>query len=192
MNRLIVTVTGTPGTGKTYFAKRIASSIKDSSLIELNDLVGKYKLFTKKDKFGTRIVQLGRLNSVLASELKKNKSKTIIIVGHLAPELNYKSNIAIVTRCGLERLSKRLKERKYPREKAAENLTSEAFDYCGLKIAENCRETYEIVTDSDKKRIISYLNAISSGKKVVKPKKKSISKFADLLKLIKAGNKYGL
>src|SRR5580693_8300223 len=113
MNRLIVTVTGTPGTGKTYFAKRIASSIKDSSLIELNDLVGKYKLFTKKDKFGTRIVQLGRLNSVLASELKKNKSKTIIIVGHLAPELNYKSNIAIVTRCGLERLSKRLKERKY-------------------------------------------------------------------------------
>ncbi|MFI5412751.1 MAG: AAA family ATPase [Candidatus Micrarchaeales archaeon] len=185
-------MTGTPGTGKTYLAKRIASSIKNSSIIELNDLVGRHKLFTKKDKFGTKIVQLGRLNTVLASELKKNKSKVIVIVGHLAPELRYKSNIAIVTRSGLEKLSRRLKERKYPDEKSAENLASEALDYCGLKMLENCRETYEVETDSDKNRILSYLKLLSSGKKTKKPKRKSINKFSDLLKLVKNGNRYRL
>jgi broad-specificity NMP kinase len=192
MKKLIVTVTGIPGTGKTYFARRLAASLRDSSVIEINYLVGKHKLFSKRDKFGTRIVDLGRLNKAMSAELAKKKTHTIIVVGHLAPELKFNSNLAIVTRCGLIELSKRLKKRKYEKEKAAENLIAEATDYCGLKMMQKCTETYEIENDSEKRKMISYVKKVAEGKTVKKPTKKEINNFGDLLELIKKGNKYGL
>ncbi len=192
MNGLVVAVTGTPGTGKTLFAKRLAGRMRGAKLIEINDLVGKYKLYSKLDKFGTRIVDLGKLNKRLLLELKAAKNSNVLVVGHLAPELTFRCDIAVVTRCGLVELSKRLDTRKYHNEKATENIVAEAVDYCGLKMLGKCKNTFEVETDSEKNRMIDYITALSSGKKPKKPSSRQISKINDLLKLVKSGNKYRL
>lgn len=191
MNRLIVAITGTPGTGKSELATVLSKKIPGSSILEINDIVNKYKLYSKKNKFGTKIVDLGRLNKKLSVELKR-KNGTVIIAGHLAQELRFRCDVAVVTRCGLVKLAERLNKRKYAKEKAAENLVAEATDYCGLKMIGRCRNTYEVETRSEKSRIMSYIVALSKGKAAKKPTKRQIDELGDLIKLVKGGNKYGL
>jgi adenylate kinase len=191
MHYLLIAITGTPGVGKTTFSKKLASKLEDSDLIEINNIVDKHELYSEKDDFGTKIVNLGKLNDILIGELRK-KRKHIILVGHLAPELKLKYDIAIVLRCGLEKLSKRLEKRQYRSEKLAENIISEALDYCGLKVAGKSKETYEIETVAGQKKIFEYIIAVSQGKKTKKPDERRINKMNDLLVMVKKGNKYGL
>jgi adenylate kinase len=191
MHHLLIAITGTPGVGKSTFSKKLASELGDSDLIEINDLVDKHELYSGKDEFGTKIVNLGKLNKILSGELGKRR-KHVILVGHLAPELRLRYDIAIVLRCDLKKLVKRLERRDYPREKLAENIISEALDYCGLKIAQKSKETYEIETVGTQKDIIAYTVAVSHGEKTEKPKQKRINKMEDLLMILKAGNEYGL
>jgi adenylate kinase len=191
MHHLLIAITGTPGVGKTTFSKRLASKLEGSSLVEINNLVDKHELYSKTDEFGTKIVDLGALNRILSSELKKRR-KAIILVGHLAPELRLRYDIAVVLRCSLEKLSKRLEKRHYPREKLSENIVSESLDYCGMKIAKKARETYEIESGEDKNDIISYIVAVANGEKGRKPRMNRINKLNDLLIMVKNGNRYGL
>ncbi len=191
MHHLLIAVTGTPGVGKTTFSKKLASKLEDTDLIEINNLVDKHELYSGKDEFGTKIVNLGKLNSILSGELKKRR-KHVVLVGHLAPELRLKYDIAVVLRCNLEKLSKRLEKRHYQREKLSENIISESLDYCGLKIARKSKETYEIETDSAHKEVMAYIIAVSQGKKAKMPEEKRINKMKDLLVMVKKDNRYGL
>ena len=192
MNRLIIAVTGTPGTGKTVLAKRLHKRLSGSSVVEINDIVNRYRLYSKKDKFGTKIVNLGNLNKKLNAELRKNKNRIIIVAGHLAPELSFRCNLAIVTRCGLVELARRLEKRKYKREKAAENIVAEAVNYCGAKIRKRCKSTFEVETAEEKSRIINYIASLSKDMHAKKPKSREINKIADLETLVRDGNRYGL
>jgi broad-specificity NMP kinase len=191
MNSLIVAITGTPGTGKSSFARSIAKLVPNSSVIEINDIVHRKRLFSGKDKFGTKIVRLGALNRELSKDYRK-RSGVIFVVGHLAPELSLRPRIAIVTRCSLVELVKRLKRRRYPKEKIAENIVSEATDYCGLKMREICEETYEVETQAEMRTVARYIKAISMGEKASKPQIKQKRKLMELAKLTKNGNRYGL
>ncbi len=189
MHHLLIAITGTPGVGKSTFSKKLASELRDSDLIEINDLVDKHELYSGKDEFGTKIVNLGKLNRILSGELGKRR-KDVILVGHLAPELRMKYDIAIVLRCNLKKLSKRLEKRHYPHKKLSDNIISESLDYCGLKIAKKSKETYEIETAASQKKIIGYVNAIAHGKIVKKPGRKKINKMGELFAMIKHGNRY--
>ncbi len=191
MKRLIIAVTGASGSGKSTFAKALEKKA-DVDVLEINDVVTKYHAFSGKDKFGTRIVKLNQLSSLTKKELAKRKSKNVVLVGHLAPELSIKYDIAVVTRCKPALLAKRLEKRAYPKEKLRDNIVSEAVDYCGVAIIAKCNEVYEIESESDKSAVMKYIAALSKGKKVKKPKQKQINNLNGLLELIKDGNKYGL
>lgn len=136
-----IIVTGTPGTGKTQLAKKLASKL-NFDYIDVNKMIKKYNIsegYDKKRK--TKIVDVAKLNKTLIREIsnfkKDKKTKGIIIDSHLSHYLPEKYvDLCIVTKCDLKALQERLKKRKYPKEKIRENLDAEIFDICSVEARE--------------------------------------------------------
>ncbi|MCL5433619.1 MAG: AAA family ATPase [Candidatus Marsarchaeota archaeon] len=192
--RLIIAITGVPTTGKTTFAKKIIKKLHITS-VEINDLAKLYNTYTGTDSLGTKIVDIKKLNKAINNYIKIN-NQNIILVGHLAADLNIKYDIAIVMRKPLKVIAKRMERRNYQIEKINENIIAEAYDYCS-KIKRFSKETYEIETKGEANQIIKYLTCIikqqKKDKKICKkPKIKEKYYFLELLNLIKKGNKYNL
>ena len=143
----IIIVTGTPGTGKTLLSRKLAGKL-NFHYIDANNIVRKYKIsegYDKKRK--TKLVDANKLNKALIREIssiknankktgKKTKKKRnikngIIIDSHLSHYLPKKYvDLCIVTKCSLRLLQKRLRKRKYSKEKIRENMDAEIFDVC--------------------------------------------------------------
>ncbi len=192
-SNLLIAVTGTPGSGKTSFAKELQRALPNSKVIEVNDVVDQYKLFSRIDKMGSKVVKLKELEKKVQQLIKDElKSSHLIIVGHLVCELKIKQDMTVVIRIGLNELINRLEVRKYEKEKIKENIVSESVDYCGTKAKDTCKETYEVETDSDKAEIIEYIVSKASGKPSKEPDKKEINKIDEILDLVANGNKYSL
>lgn len=126
---MIVVVTGTPGTGKTTIAKKLAKQ-KKLKYIDVSKIIKEKKLeegYDKKKKCG--IVDVDKLNKVLIDLIKKEKN--LVIDSHLSHHLPSKYvNVCVVTKCDLKILEKRLKKKGYSKEKIRENLDAEIFDVC--------------------------------------------------------------
>lgn len=182
---ILVAITGTPATGKSTLAKRIAKST-GCRMIEINDVVERKKLFSSKDKYGSKIVRLPELETEVKREIRSQKGM-VLLVGHLAPELRFSYDIAVVTRAPLKELVKRMKKRGYPIGKMKENLMSEALDYCGSVIKGMSKETYEVSTKSESELVIKYLKHVSEGKKSKKPAHNYVERVRELEGLIKEG-----
>lgn len=182
-------VVGTPGTGKSYFCSKLSKHIKDSNIIDINSIVERYKLYSKLDKFGTKIVKLRELQKIITSEINRAKG-VIIIDGHLGVELKLHTDMIIITRTDLKTLEKRLKSRKYPSEKISENLISEAVNYSGSKARSKCSETYEVSNLQSKNTIIKYITNRSKGIKVKRPLLPTIDRLHEMIYFIKNGNPY--
>ena len=156
----ILAVTGTPGTGKTIIAKKLAKKLK-FYYIDVNQLISMHKLFEGYDmKRRTKIVDVNKLNKFLINyikEFKKNKKiKGIIIDSHLSHYLPRKYvDFCIVTKCSIKELNNRLKKKKFHKNKIIENLQAEIFNIC-------CNESIErkhkvLVVDTTKSFNISSL-----------------------------------
>jgi broad-specificity NMP kinase len=190
---LLVGVTGTPGVGKSYFSKRLRDKLSSAGIaaeiIEINDIVDSENAYGGTDEFGSRIIK----PAVLKRSMKKavGKKGVCIVVGHLLPETGLKPNICIVLRQSLPVLERRLERRRYAKAKIRENLLAEAYDDIGVRIKGKCGETYEAESDGEKKRLMSYLVGVASGKKPKRPKSIDIDKFVELERLILDGNKLG-
>ncbi len=178
---MLIAVTGTPGTGKSHLARTISRKIRKAKVIEINDIVNRYKTFSGYDRFGTKIVKLQRLTDSLKKEINGSKSDFIVVVGHLAPDVGIKFDICIVLRSGLSRLESLMKRRGYRKEKIQDNVFAEAVDYCGETMRGKAKEIYEIETREEKDYVVKYLMAISENRKVAKPATKDISKMKELL-----------
>jgi len=127
---MIVCVTGTPATGKTVVAKKIAKQIK-ANYIDINKIISKHKLIDGYDKKRkSKIIDIKKLNKVLIDLIKKSKNN-LVIDSHLSHYLNKKYvDLCIVTKCDLKVLQERLKKRGYSKDKIRENLDAEIFDIC--------------------------------------------------------------
>ena len=105
-------------------------------LIDLNAFARKNKLFLKeKGAFGENVVNVERMEKLLAASLKKQES--FVVEGHLACEFGVPADAVVVLRCDPRVLKKRLEERKYPVEKIRENVLAELLDYCLIKSEQN-------------------------------------------------------
>ena len=131
----VIVVSGTPGTGKTTLSKKLAKKL-NFYYVNVNELISKHRLdegYDKKRK--TKIVDIRKLNKYLIKEINfiKNIKKIsgIIIDSHLSHYLPRKyADFCIVTKCDIKELNKRLKKKKFNKNKLQENLQAEIFDIC--------------------------------------------------------------
>jgi len=128
-----IIITGSPGTGKTTIAKKLAKSLKIKYL-DVNTIIKDYKLSEGIDKVrNCDIVDTAKLNKVLVSLI----NEPVIIDSHLSHYLPKKYvSICLVTKCELPILKKRLQKRGYSEAKVRENLDAEIFDICATEAAE--------------------------------------------------------
>lgn len=195
--RMVIAVTGNPGTGKTTFSNRLSKTTKIKN-IEINDLAKKYDTFIAYDKsLDSNIVDIKKLNKNINNFIK-GLDKDIILTGHLAADLKIKYDIAIILRLSLKKLAERLKKRGYSIKKIQENLLAEAYDYCS-KIKSYAKEAYEVETEEEKKDIINYIYALEKKDKLLIAKNKNKIKrlkekqkehFSEIKELIKNKNEY--
>lgn len=133
----VIIIEGTPGTGKTTIAKKLAEHLKGVH-VDISDLVEKEKLYERIDynRSKTKIADEKQLIKRLVEVIKKT-SKPLIIEGHYADIVPKKHiQCAIVLRLDPRVLEKRLESRKWPKKKTMENIQAELLDSCLIKAIE--------------------------------------------------------
>ncbi|RLE44754.1 hypothetical protein DRJ16_01480 [Candidatus Woesearchaeota archaeon] len=141
---MIITITGTPGTGKTTLAKQLASFLRKRKIkckiLDLNAFIKKRKIYDYYDqKRHCYVVDETKLRKAVLPILKeaKKKRQCLIIHSHLSHLLHKRYiDLCIVTKCDLKTLLKRLRKRRYSAEKIRENLDAEIFDICRIEAQE--------------------------------------------------------
>ncbi|MCD6477047.1 MAG: adenylate kinase family protein [Candidatus Aenigmarchaeota archaeon] len=160
MKGKIIAITGTPGTGKSSIAKDLAKKL-NYKLIDLNDIIIKQKLYSGYDrKMRSYVVDINKIKNL---KFENN----VIIEGHLSHFL--KVDKVIVLRCKPEELEKRLKRRKYSKEKIKQNVESELIGIITWEARKYNKVVYDIDTAKKTKRqvlntIIKYLKTRRSNK----------------------------
>jgi len=144
MNKAII-VTGTPGTGKSTFSKKLA---KEENLIylDVNKVIDKldFKFDKKRD---CKIVDIKKLNKEII-KLIKDSEKTLVIDSHLSHYIQNKYiKKCFVCKCDIKILRNRLKKRKYSKDKIEENIEAEIMDVCLNEAKEN-KHKIEIINTS--------------------------------------------
>ncbi|MFH1332418.1 MAG: AAA family ATPase [archaeon] len=144
-----IIVSGTPGTGKTRVAKKIAKEIR-GRYVDVNKVVQKYRLAEGCDKKRkTKVVDIKKLNRVLTKMIREIK-KTLVIDSHLSHYLPKEHvRMAVICKCEVKELRKRLKKRGYGKEKIEENVEAEIMDVC-LNEARELGHKIKIVKPSKK------------------------------------------
>lgn len=184
---MLIAVTGTPGTGKSYFSRELAKSLAGAKLIEINDVVKEHRLYSGIGRDNAMIVKTRQLEKKLEADIAKSRG-VVVLAGHLAADLKLRYDICVVTRSSLSRLVRVFKKRRYGAEKARENLLAEALDYCGIVGFRRSKETYEVETAQDKRKVIAYIKKRAAGKKAQPPSMRRINAMPELLRMIKAGS----
>lgn len=133
---MIITLTGTPGTGKTT----VSEEIDGFKVIDLTRFVRKHGLGEDVEKeFEVDIQQM-------KDELEKKvgKDEDVIVEGHLSH--HFTSDYCVVLRCNPEELEKRLKKRDYCRAKIEDNLESEKLDVILTEAVDRQEKIIEVDT----------------------------------------------
>ncbi|MDE1761734.1 MAG: AAA family ATPase [Candidatus Micrarchaeota archaeon] len=143
---MIVIITGTPGVGKTTTAAALAKRVPDSVVCNVNQIITERKLYSSRDRYGTKVVKMRGLQLEIERMIRKNAGKNIIFDGHILCELRIRGATVIVLREHIRTIKKRLLKRGYPVGKIRENLVCEATDYCGAKSQANYRKVYELMS----------------------------------------------
>jgi len=157
---MIITISGTPGCGKTYLAKKMSKESNSRlEYFDLNKYIKDNKIYDSYDKLAkTYDVDTKVLKSIIEPtfrneysknpEMEKLVNKTINIKKFLQiiskisknkiegviidSHLSHylKSDYCIIIKTDIKNINKRLSQRKYTKAKIHENIESEIFDIC--------------------------------------------------------------
>jgi len=162
---MLISITGTPGTGKTCVA-RILAKLLDAKQIGINELADKGKLnYTYDRKRKTREIDTKELSEAVSKEVEKNRIN--ILEGHLSHVVE--ADYIFVLRTNPAELEKRLKKRNWSRSKIRENVLAEFIDEIAMEAGIG-KTAFEIDTSRMKPRkaaalIKDILNSYSLQKK---------------------------
>lgn len=122
----MIAVSGTPGTGKSVFARALAKKL-GASVIELNTLITKKKIY-KLDADGTKIANLPKMREEFARAIKDSGGPVVVegLLAHLLQKKLLTHVVVLRTRPNV--LERRLRVRDYSRTKTRENVEAEALD----------------------------------------------------------------
>ncbi len=122
----MIAVSGTPGTGKSVFARALAKKL-GALVTELNTLITKKKIY-KLDADGMKIANLPTMREEFARAIK-DSSGPVVVEGLLAHLLQKKLlTHVIILRTRPRVLERRLRARGYSKTKTRENVEAEALD----------------------------------------------------------------
>jgi adenylate kinase len=124
--RLVIAVSGTPGTGKTSFARSLALKIK-AKLVDLNSLIREEGIF-ELDADGTAVADIRAMRKKFGEILKRTRENVVVegLLAHFLPSRSITHVVVLRTRPRV--LKKRLEKRGYSGSKLQDNLESEALD----------------------------------------------------------------
>ena len=170
--RRVVAVSGTPGTGKSVFARALAKKL-GAQLVDLNALIRKRKIY-RKDVDGTLIADPRKVR-VEFERLIKSLLAPVVVEGLLAHLLQprYVTHV-VVLRTKPSVLKKRLRKRGYSAKKIKDNVESEALSIILWEAVKNhgMKKVYQIDTTKLKAQsaVKLFLNALA-GKISLRPGK---------------------
>lgn len=137
---VIVSITGTPGTGKSSVGGTLAS--RGHQIIELGDFVKEHGLYDSYDAArGSYNVDPEVLDAALRGHLPEG---IVFLIGHLAHLVT--CDLIVVLRCRPSVLAKRLESRGWSAAKVRENAGAEALDVILVESVETSAAVAEIDT----------------------------------------------
>lgn len=125
MARLVIAVSGTPGTGKSIFARALAKKL-NARVIDLNALIERKKIY-RLDVDGTKIANLPKMRNEFVQAILTSRNPIVVegLLAHLLPK-KYLTHV-IILRARPRVLERRLRARKYSNAKIRDNVESEAL-----------------------------------------------------------------
>jgi adenylate kinase len=154
---LKVYITGVPGTGKTYVAKKLKNVLK-CSYYEINDIVIENGFYLGYDiNRDSLIIDEELLISHLESLIAKQNR--ICLVGGIIP-MDIPFHVVIVLRCNVNVLRQRLAKRNYSKEKIEENVEAEIMNILYYDAMELITAKYIIEVTNDDHSIEETCNQI--------------------------------
>ncbi|MFP4112281.1 MAG: AAA family ATPase [Candidatus Woesearchaeota archaeon] len=148
---MIIAVTGTPGTGKTTLAKKLAKRL-GYKLFDVNKFLDENKSAISGFDYNrdSKIIDVNKLTKDIKRFIKENDIRDIVIDSHMSHILPKNIvDLVIVARTNLKVLKKRLEKRKYSKEKVRENLDSEIFEICLNETIEKKHKFIQIDTTNN-------------------------------------------
>jgi adenylate kinase len=162
-----ITVTGTPGTGKTTATDLLGEDPTDeceTSVVHLNDIIREEGLYTDTDaERDSLITDFDRV----ADWLDENDYEEVSVVeSHLAH--HFDAERVVVLRCHPETLEERLRERGESDAKVSENAEAEALDVILTEAVDRHGEesVYEIdTTDHGPTAVAREIESVIAGER---------------------------
>lgn len=158
--KVLIAISGSPGVGKSTLAKTLATKLQ----LERLDLHHYYKRIStgynrSKQSYD---VDYKKFELLVKEKLQQSK-KGLVIDSHISHLLPKKMvDLCIVLICSdLKKLEKRLKARRYSKQKIRENLDAEIFQVCLAEAQEKGHQviTFDTFTTLNLKKVLSAVNA---------------------------------
>jgi len=143
---MIISISGTPKTGKSTVAKALARKL-EWKLISLNELAEQKELYLGYDKSRkARIVDIRRLRQEVAKISKSHKN--LILEAHYSHDMP--CDVVVILRTNPKELRRRMRKKGWPKRKIEENIEAEIMEIVKSEALESAKRVLEIDTTGKK------------------------------------------